>query len=542
METERIVFDINFGKNSMEIEKELVEFGFEFSLADLSHNKENGFNQNLTSPSPFDFKMEENFDSPTSFGEEEGDSFFKEEQMNFTCQGNLNEFLNSMDSVDSIENYLIEDPDFSSSSSSDDYPSPHSSNSHTTPSPSHEVNWTDQSVPNSILTQENHHQVESPSQSSIIISTPTVQSINSHLQEVSTNAIEKLNTSSHIKHQREESIDEPYSPSSSLSSPFSDSSSTSPTHHTHQTTSDSHLVPTCGLSSKPSKIQIGKGISLELNEEDLVSLDLDQIAKMAGTKFTKAEEKELKRLRRKARNKVSAAQSRQKKKDYVVGLEERIESVTMFNLDLKKQLSEMEKFNQLLKDQVQFLISHVDPTIQEKVSATLDNNISNGKEREENVKASKTSKSSNSLLSQLHKTQSKSSVANGTFLMIFFLSFGFFFQFLSFPTFEPTSPQTSTISPSIGRFLNEFHHFDSFSQESDSINCSSDDDNALWDAFYEAELQTNDLAEKYKHEIIYWNDCKSSEIPNSVQDEQENIVCTGAMCLVGIEDSNDLFK
>lgn len=50
-------------------------------------------------------------------------------------------------------------------------------------------------------------------------------------------------------------------------------------------------------------------------------------------------------MRRKIKNKISAAESRKRKKDYVEGLEERVEKCTKINRSLQERVINLEKHN-----------------------------------------------------------------------------------------------------------------------------------------------------------------------------------------------------
>ena len=73
--------------------------------------------------------------------------------------------------------------------------------------------------------------------------------------------------------------------------------------------------------------------------------------------LTKAEERELKKLRRKIKNKLSAQDSRKRKKEYVRGLEQRVEHCTKINVDLKQKVHRVEKENQTLRAQLSVLLT-----------------------------------------------------------------------------------------------------------------------------------------------------------------------------------------
>ncbi|KAI4831842.1 hypothetical protein KUCAC02_001361 [Chaenocephalus aceratus] len=75
--------------------------------------------------------------------------------------------------------------------------------------------------------------------------------------------------------------------------------------------------------------------------------------------LTKSEEKALKRVRRKIKNKISAQESRRKKKEYVECLEKKVDSYTSENSDLWRKVENLETANRSLLQQLQKLQSLV---------------------------------------------------------------------------------------------------------------------------------------------------------------------------------------
>ncbi|NXW55878.1 CR3L4 protein, partial [Eurystomus gularis] len=69
-----------------------------------------------------------------------------------------------------------------------------------------------------------------------------------------------------------------------------------------------------------------------------------------------AEERILKKVRRKIRNKQSAQDSRRRKKEYLDGLESRAAACSAQNQELRKKIQELERRNGSLLRQLQALI------------------------------------------------------------------------------------------------------------------------------------------------------------------------------------------
>lgn len=94
---------------------------------------------------------------------------------------------------------------------------------------------------------------------------------------------------------------------------------------------------------------------LILSEEEKRTLISEGYPVPSKLPLTKQEEKNLKKIRRKIKNKISAQESRRKKKEYVEALEKRVESFSQENNDLKKKLELLETNNRSLIGQLQKL-------------------------------------------------------------------------------------------------------------------------------------------------------------------------------------------
>lgn len=101
--------------------------------------------------------------------------------------------------------------------------------------------------------------------------------------------------------------------------------------------------------------QSTKYAELRLSDEEKTLLNREGIVLPTNMPLTKEEERALKSIRRKIRNKISAKESRKKKMDYVDGLEKRVKACTVQNLQLQKKVQSLEKQNVTLISQLRKL-------------------------------------------------------------------------------------------------------------------------------------------------------------------------------------------
>ncbi|XP_068934298.1 cyclic AMP-responsive element-binding protein 3-like protein 4 isoform X3 [Petaurus breviceps papuanus] len=132
------------------------------------------------------------------------------------------------------------------------------------------------------------------------------------------------------------------------------------------------LIPdACIISEPPTspanpESRIGTGVlvppetllhcpGLFLTDEEKRLLGQEGVSLPYHLPLTKAEERVLKKVRRKIRNKQSAQDSRRRKKEYIDGLETRVAACSVQNQQLQKKLQELERHNVSLVAQLQQL-------------------------------------------------------------------------------------------------------------------------------------------------------------------------------------------
>uniref|UniRef100_A0A672HNT1 cAMP responsive element binding protein 3-like 3a n=1 Tax=Salarias fasciatus TaxID=181472 RepID=A0A672HNT1_SALFA len=107
---------------------------------------------------------------------------------------------------------------------------------------------------------------------------------------------------------------------------------------------------------EPAPQQPQKSIQeLILNEDEKKLLAKEGVTLPSQLPLTKYEERILKKIRRKIRNKQSAQESRKKKKEYIDGLESRMAACNAHNQELQRKVSQLEKCNMSLMEQLRRL-------------------------------------------------------------------------------------------------------------------------------------------------------------------------------------------
>merc|ERR1719397_925644 len=114
--------------------------------------------------------------------------------------------------------------------------------------------------------------------------------------------------------------------------------------------SDSGLEDTAKLPDNNNKYP-----PLELNDEELKMASKENMKFPSHYPLTREEERNLKKIRRKIRNKLSAQYSRKRKREYVDSMEDRVKHVSDENAELKEKINALETQNKTLAAQLRRL-------------------------------------------------------------------------------------------------------------------------------------------------------------------------------------------
>lgn len=129
------------------------------------------------------------------------------------------------------------------------------------------------------------------------------------------------------------------------------------------TTNQNPLLPSChALTVKDLLLSnMGKNVQripqhslqeLVLNEDEKKLLVKEGVNLPSKLPLSKSEERVLKKIRRKIRNKRSAQESRKKKREYVDSLEGRMSACSAHNLELQRKIQQLEETNNALLEQL----------------------------------------------------------------------------------------------------------------------------------------------------------------------------------------------
>lgn len=114
----------------------------------------------------------------------------------------------------------------------------------------------------------------------------------------------------------------------------------------------------------------GLGPGLILTDEEKKLLELESLKLPEDAPLTKEEEKILKKVRRKIKNKQSAMESRRKRKEYIDNLERRVKHCTDLNHGLRKKVDKLTKENKSLVNQLKTMKEFIAASFNQTKTAT----------------------------------------------------------------------------------------------------------------------------------------------------------------------------
>lgn len=119
--------------------------------------------------------------------------------------------------------------------------------------------------------------------------------------------------------------------------------------------SDSGVEDTTTTTTQHFRHQDSKYPPLELNDEELKMAAKENMKFPKFYPLTREEERNLKKIRRKIRNKLSAQDSRKRKREYLDNMEDRVKACSDENQELKEKIKALESQNKTLAAQLRRL-------------------------------------------------------------------------------------------------------------------------------------------------------------------------------------------
>ncbi|KAK7075991.1 sequence-specific DNA binding, partial [Halocaridina rubra] len=110
--------------------------------------------------------------------------------------------------------------------------------------------------------------------------------------------------------------------------------------------------------------------AINLTEEEKRTLISEGYSIPSRLPLTKTEEKSLKKIRRKIKNKISAQESRRKKKEYMDALERKVEKLSSENSDCKRRIDILQSTNKQLMLELQTLQNFVEREEKNRIRST----------------------------------------------------------------------------------------------------------------------------------------------------------------------------
>lgn len=123
-----------------------------------------------------------------------------------------------------------------------------------------------------------------------------------------------------------------------------------------------HILPRVSTEGPAPPADVLSCQHLFLTDEEKQLLGQEGVTLPSHLPLTKAEERILKKIRRKIRNKQSAQDSRRRKKEYIDGLESRVAACSELNQKLLRKVEELIRQNIFLVEQLQQMMQLIAPT------------------------------------------------------------------------------------------------------------------------------------------------------------------------------------